>query len=446
LNRHLQRVDLTNKYTMARKKGKHRKRPRPSSSPTTLSTTKKIPRADPLPSCQDLSTQARKIWLSATTGKELRNAEQLYRQAVDIARENLLDTEDEVDEDAEAQFRSIVEKLSLLWIQSERANLAINDLSELGYICRLSSTCLDYPEQQSEVPNLSPKIIQKSLKAAPCLIFDEFLTKSQEAHLKSCLGDPKSSYWADHDYCIEPPSSYFSYVLPLNQAKEYGFLGDLIDSISHSSAIRHKFPKVNQAKFVELWIHNRPHASGHQLHFDSDNEGIGGVRNPIISTIVYVNASSGGPSLVTNQTLKDTKLATRGYLVHPKARRVVAFDGTVLHGVIPGKDFVPGGGRRVTLMLAFWNSIRIRPSDTPGAARPFPKNDQNAPEWLKGLTSYPKKYEGNPPPDTTTTKSPKKSAKLAKPIVVDRVYESLNGDAWSEEKGMPEYDELFQGF
>ena len=46
------------------------------------------------------------------------------------------------------------------------------------------------------------------------------------------------------------------------------------------------FPAVKEAKFVEWWAHRRPHSSGHQMHFDSDNEGRGGVRNPIVR---YVN-------------------------------------------------------------------------------------------------------------------------------------------------------------
>lgn len=45
------------------------------------------------------------------------------------------------------------------------------------------------------------------------------------------------------------------------------------------------FPEVKEAKFVEWWAHRRPHSSGHQMHFDSDNEGRGGVRNPIVRCV-----------------------------------------------------------------------------------------------------------------------------------------------------------------
>jgi hypothetical protein len=39
----------------------------------------------------------------------------------------------------------------------------------------------------------------------------------------------------------------------------------------------------------QWWAHCRPHSSGHQLHFDSDDEGRGSVRNPIISTVLHLS-------------------------------------------------------------------------------------------------------------------------------------------------------------
>ena len=68
------------------------------------------------------------------------------------------------------------------------------------------------------------------------------------------------------------------------------------------------------------------------------------MRNPIVSTILYLEADdtansnnmncrySGGPSLVTNQKITDVRLATKGWMAHPRPRRLVAFDGRYLHG------------------------------------------------------------------------------------------------------------------
>ena len=132
---------------------------------------------------------------------------------------------------------------------------------------------------------------------------------------------------------------------------------------------------------------------GHQLHFDSDDEGIGGVRNPIISTVVYLQAGTlngsiskssnpkescstngeasraaaaagpqqsgaaegtrgslalqggegeaaagqavsafiGGPTLMTDQLLGGT-LARSGWLACPATNRLTMFDAKYLHG------------------------------------------------------------------------------------------------------------------
>ncbi len=52
------------------------------------------------------------------------------------------------------------------------------------------------------------------------------------------------------------------------------------------------------------------------------------------------------------------------------------FDGSVLHGVLPGRGPAAApGARRVTLMVAFWRDLKLRPGDKPGAARPFPGID-----------------------------------------------------------------------
>lgn len=245
-----------------------------------------------------------------------------------------------------------------------------------------------------------------------------------------------------------------------------GFLDNLIQDILQVKPLQKKFPRLRKARYVEMWLHNRPHASGHQMHFDSDDEGRGGIRNPIISTIVYITAGSGGPSLITNQRLGDDKLATHGWLCHPKEKRLVAFDGKVLHGVVPGKGVSPttdddsvGDGnnngrnkRRVTLMLAFWENIQIRhggPNDRSiGAARPFPTKGR----WLKELRKP--TTTGSPPPSyhddtrktggshTGTTRTVVETA----PISLDCVYETLDGQPWTEDMGLPDYNQVFQGF
>eukprot|EP00960_Hanusia_phi_P026140 746087-Hanusia_phi.AAC.13 len=82
-------------------------------------------------------------------------------------------------------------------------------------------------------------------------------------------------------------------------------------------------------------------------------------------------------------------MLVQGWLVKPKENRYVVFDGSVLHGVIPGRsvrfsscshpalsfgDSSDPKGRRITLMVAFWEDIKQRgtEADGPGASRAFP--------------------------------------------------------------------------
>jgi len=66
------------------------------------------------------------------------------------------------------------------------------------------------------------------------------------------------------------------------------------------SLVVREFPKAAEATHAEWWAHCRPHASGHQLHFDSEDEGRGTVRHPVVSTVLYLTQGVGGPTLVTD--------------------------------------------------------------------------------------------------------------------------------------------------
>ncbi len=126
---------------------------------------------------------------------------------------------------------------------------------------------------------------------------------------------------------------------------------------------------------------------GHQLHWDTDAEGAAGVKNPLVSVVIYLSHGVGGPTAMTEQRLGDP-IATHGWLVSPpsdaaQVGRVAAFRGAYLHGVVggPPAQRARPGARRKTLMIAFWEDVKIRPSlfETPGACRPLPAS---RPPWL----------------------------------------------------------------
>jgi hypothetical protein len=139
---------------------------------------------------------------------------------------------------------------------------------------------------------------------------------------------------------------------------------------------------------------------------------------------------------MTNQKLKG-KLADKGWLVFPKCNRLTAFDGTVLHGVVPGRSCpallaaersgsrkssaakasssasntakgsssssrskscssgdtdtstaaAAAAPRRITFMCAFWKDIQARPTadGSPGASQLFPEHNDTRYRWQQPL-------------------------------------------------------------
>ena len=105
---------------------------------------------------------------------------------------------------------------------------------------------------------------------------------------------------------------------------------------------------LSSAQFAELWTHKRPVTGGfHQLHFDSENEGIGGVKNPVATMVLFLPHASEvpdvaageeaalaeetsaekkrdvAPTLVTNQvygSVEETTGSARGTLAYQSGR------------------------------------------------------------------------------------------------------------------------------
>jgi hypothetical protein len=479
----------------------------------------------------DRVEQARRVWIKSSPTEDLSAVESVFRTALlewqncgnngwSQGKRVKLCSDDDCTETfdgtaADSVQRTASNYLSLLLCQTGRWKDSSPFLERQGYTCRLSSKVLDYPLPNDLLPLPKNPAVQGALgsDSAPCQIFDDFLTEQELIYLRSVFEHPQSDYWTSHKYSVDPPSPYFSYVFPLADvcsdngvgspnAGSYGLLGRLVDRTwhflkGHSSNV---FPRLGEATHVEMWAHNRPHASGHQLHFDSDNEGNcddrdSHVRHPLISTVFYlsgpVGESSpsrsgepisckqldvGGPTLVTNQRLIHKHLAAKGWLCYPKQGRLVALDGKYLHGVIPGKPMLQQSAdrvfqpcadidlpqptetfdrshRRVTLMLAYWKGIRVRPGELPGAARPFPTADigdvmDSLPKWTQQLrtdTSELTLEDVGPRPLVRRDMEPTVPCPVA-PVAVEPVYETLDGTPWTRKMGLPDYDCVFQGF
>lgn len=88
---------------------------------------------------------------------------------------------------------------------------------------------------------------------------------------------------------------------------------------------------------AEWWAHSRPHSSGHQLHFDTDEARIKkgeGVHCPAVSCVLYLSEEVGGPTLVIEQKFGEGGKGggSQGGLVYPEENRLLMFDGRLLHG------------------------------------------------------------------------------------------------------------------
>jgi hypothetical protein len=483
-------------------------------------------------SCETLVGEARHRWLQSLPSAPLTHVEHLLRLVltadgnfndsndVDIKNERsvrvrLKRQRTDISNQPEAPVHRLASEclheatnlLALLLCQSGRAAESIPLLESQGYVCRISPKILNYsvPILGTNIRcNKNQRVSLESndsctLEYPPCLLYDNFLTHEELHFLQSIFADPSASYWKSHNYTIDPPSPYFSYVVPLCDLVSLGSFGQLLDRTfkflmrTHSSCC--VTSRLCEATHVEMWAHNRPHASGHQLHFDSDNEGQDRIRHPIVSVVYYLSVPDGGacnvdqtgqvssslpqrddiidiggPTLVTNQRLAHQSLATKGWLCHPKLGRLLVFDGKYLHCVLPGRQFsqsdltrssfgdnVPGletkehCPRRVTLMLAFWKGIRIRPGEQPGAARPFPSGDETPnykePEWMRQMrTKTVIQMPSNRRSDSRRSLFLFGEVKRVEPIAVKPVYETVHGEPWTRKMGKPNYESIFQGF
>ncbi|KAG2486024.1 hypothetical protein HYH03_015337 [Edaphochlamys debaryana] len=360
--------------------------------------------------------------------------------------------------EAEEQGPAAKRSLAMLLCQEGRDKEAEPLLASLDFTHRLARPVLHYPLDPSLFPAASSSGPDAPAPAGPG--HERYLRAVEDALPPQLLGvlrkalSPGSRYWAEHGY---GRVGYFSYMHELGSPD--------LSAVHQAARLLHaiavqRFPEVANARYAEWWAHCRRHPAGHQLHFDSDDEGVGGVRNPIVSCVIYLSGGVGGPTLVTPQLLGGP-LAPHGWIVHPRDNRLGIFDAAHLHGVIPGRGPSPvPGGYRITLMIAFWRDgdIKCRPrtDGLPGPSQPFPGSlaeGEGAPSasvpggvggadgsrgrytWMQDLAPHP-----DGPAGWGTTQPYD-----AVPYDIPRVWEAIDGAAIQAGAAVS-YDACFQGF
>ncbi|KAJ3348146.1 hypothetical protein HDU91_006632, partial [Kappamyces sp. JEL0680] len=160
--------------------------------------------------------------------------------------------------------RMCKEKLAFLYCQSRDDSEATELLASLDYSHRLSQHVLNYAARDLPVfrkRNEYARIYDR--------VWDEDVLQRMRNFLK-----PKSLFWKEHGYNEYQSNGYFSYVFPLAGTEPSNLLEQVI--LSMFALLKRDFPvECSKIKVAEWWAHARPHSSGHQLHYDSENEGQG---------------------------------------------------------------------------------------------------------------------------------------------------------------------------
>ncbi|KAK1742533.1 hypothetical protein QTG54_007098 [Skeletonema marinoi] len=339
-------------------------------------------------------------------------------------------------------------QLSLLLLQncgrfsnqaSERE--ADNILMKLGYRLRLSTKAFGYPACECAFDKSSCNLKTNEAKL-PLLMIDDILPHPFFNALRHSLR-PDSRYWTDFysktnevEEGGKRRQSFASHNVSLPNSTELTYAkciekaSSLIEQVAIivKHCLTQKFPSILAATSAEVWSHRRPPDAQHQLHYDMDEirlhickqrhndecntaargnkrQKVGNLSEeltttdlcPIISCVLTVNVPNqtktcdrcgmvgdGAPTLVCNQSLLG-RTSNEGWLCYPRLNRLVAFDGSLLHAVVPGiPSEVLGEDEddysRVTLMIGFWKDVTLSIPDktsqclTIGPNVPFPSS------------------------------------------------------------------------
>ncbi|GMI46508.1 hypothetical protein TrCOL_g10365 [Triparma columacea] len=281
------------------------------------------------------------------------------------------EAEDEEEEEEEYYVHQLIKlravacyQLALSSFQLSKSPEGDDYLHKLGFKLRLSDEVLKYNGNRPLHPPPPPT----SLPPSHCII-DEALPSSLFSQLHESFA--ASEFWSAHGY---PTDRFFSYNLPLSPPSFPSLLHQLSSTVR--SLLLPSFPSLESASSAEIWAHSRTSEGHHQLHYDLDEVALarGEICSPIVSTVLFLETIAGGsPTLVCNKKINEEDRGD-GYLCEGKPNRLLAFDGSLLHAVVPGIPAAPLSSpppRRITVMIGFWGSgvnttptpTKLQPSD-----------------------------------------------------------------------------------
>jgi len=297
----------------------------------------------------------RLLWKCAASEEAMVTAETKIRQAAALA---------ESEEDEEG-LRDAQELLGRLLLQDGRSAEAHGILQELGFTHTFATSLASL--QPTPTPLCGAKLLASQSASKAVNAFDEALPPAMLRQMRRALAH-NANYWRENHY-NSPRTGFFSFQHKLPAFAQATAKQGKPRELNIDAVLQHIWvvaagavPAVRKAKYCEWWAHARQHCYGHQLHFDSiPGQREGEPRHPIISCIQFLSTECGGPTLVTDQTIQNDAVSM-GWLAHPATNRLITFDGSLLHCVLPGAGAAPSPeARRTTFMVAFWESNPHRP-------------------------------------------------------------------------------------
>ena len=233
----------------------------------------------------------------------------------------------------------------------------------LGFRLRLADEALRYDATLRRPP--------RRAQNAPRVV-DQALSASNLRSLAAIFGRD-AGYWEAH----AGSDGFYSYNVPID---DEGPLGGFLRALRPAA-------NVENATSGEIWAHAREADGAHQLHYDLDEAALrstGETRSPIASSVFYLETidNDGAPTLVMERRLGDGSTNAAGWLCAPRANRLLTFDGSLLHCVVPPIPAPSDAARRrITVMVGWWG-----PDVTVGdPARPSPNRPLIDAAWLPAV-------------------------------------------------------------
>ena len=246
---------------------------------------------------------------------------------------------------------------ALLLSQLGRHDEATPELCALGFRWRLAPGVWDCARTP---PNVARPLMLNDHAHDAVRMHADAVSKGTLMALQRAFA-PGAAYWRETQYETASASKrYLTFSVDLDElAARRGTPAHAVDGL-----IRSLLPLTGRTdlRSCEWWVHERAagRGFGHELHFDCEEatmETCGRVLHPAVSSVVYLT-DDGDPTLILDETLDQPLGGSRAHVAHPHAGSFLAFDGELLHGVLPGAFAHRSGAapapQRLTLLIAWY--------------------------------------------------------------------------------------------